>query len=162
MKVEGSIGKSSFFILHSSFFMKPCISQATTMPSCFADDVAHYADAGCAAMEVWLTKLENHLERNSAADTRKLLQDRGMTLAAAAYQSGLLLSHSEQRRVHYEHFRKRLDLCQQFGIKTLVVVADFVDNVEQADLSRAAKSLAEAAQWAAGYDVTLALEFCGK
>ena len=53
--------------------MKPCISQATTMPCSFAEDVANYADAGCDAIEVWLTKLENHLEHHSAADTRKLL-----------------------------------------------------------------------------------------
>ncbi len=51
--------------------MKPCISQATTMPSSFADDVANFADAGCSGMEVWLTKLEQHLEANSAADTKK-------------------------------------------------------------------------------------------
>src|ERR1019366_7735072 len=106
--------------------MKPCLSQVTTLPCSFADDVANYADAGCDAMEVWLTKLENHLEASTAADTRKLLADRGMTLAAAAYQGGLLLAQGEQRRAHYEHFRKRLELCQQFGIKTLLVVADFV------------------------------------
>jgi 4-hydroxyphenylpyruvate dioxygenase len=140
-------------------FMKPCISQATTLPCSFADDVAHYADAGCDAIEVWLTKLENHLEKNSVSDTSKLLKDRGMTLAAAAYQGGLLLSQGEQRKAHYEHYRKRLDLCQQFGIKTLLVVADFVDKVVDADLSRAVVSLREAAQWAAGYGVTLALEF---
>ena len=47
--------------------MKPCISEATTMPSSFADDVANFADAGCSGMEVWLTKLEQHLESNSAS-----------------------------------------------------------------------------------------------
>jgi 2-keto-myo-inositol isomerase len=141
--------------------MKPCISQVTTLPCSFADDVANYADAGCDAMEVWLTKLENHLEANSAADTRKLLADRGMTLAAAASQGGLLLSQGDQRRAHYEHFRKRLDLCQQFGIKTLLV-ADFVDQLDDDDLSRAVVSLTQAAQWAAGFDVTLALEFRSK
>src|SRR5476649_458722 len=102
--------------------MKPCISQATTMPCTFADDVANYADAGCDAIEVWLTKLENHLEQHSITDTRTLLNDRGMTLAAAAYQGGLLLSQGEERKAHYDHFRKRLDLCQAFGITTLLVV----------------------------------------
>ncbi|MSQ93627.1 MAG: sugar phosphate isomerase/epimerase [Gemmataceae bacterium] len=139
--------------------MKPCISEATTMPSSFADDVANYADAGCQAMEVWLTKLENHLETASLSDTRKLLDDRGMTLAAAAYQGGLLLSQGEQRKVHYDHFRKRLDLCQQLGIKTLLVVADFTAQIDSTDLDRAQVSLRQAAQWAAGFGVTLALEF---
>jgi 2-keto-myo-inositol isomerase len=142
--------------------MKPCISQATTMPSTFAEDVANYADAGCTSIEVWLTKLENHLASASVADTRTLLFDRGVTLAAAAYQGGLLLSQGEQRKAHYDHFRQRLELCEQFGIRTLLVVADFVDAIGQVDLQRAQASLAQAAQWAAGFQVTLALEFRGK
>src|SRR5437879_5174034 len=141
--------------------MKPCISEATTLPCSFADDVANFADAGIGAMEVWLTKLETHLESNTAADTRKLLEDRQMVLAAAAYQGGLLLSQGEQRRAHYDHFRRRLDLCQQFGIGTLLVVADFVEAVDPTGLERAVVSLRQAAQWAAGFDVRLALEFRG-
>ncbi len=56
--------------------MKLCISEATTMPGTFAEDVANFADAGWTAMEVWLTKLETHLEKHSPAQTRKLLEDR--------------------------------------------------------------------------------------
>ncbi len=84
-----------------------------------------------------------------------------MTLAAASYQGGLLLSQGEQRKAHYDHFRRRLDLCQQFGIDTMLVVADFVGKVEQIDLERAVVSLKQAAQWAAGFGVRLALEFRG-
>jgi sugar phosphate isomerase/epimerase len=142
--------------------MKPCLSEATTLPCTFAEDVQSYADAGCKAMEVWLTKLENHLEKHSAAETRKLLEDRQMILAAASYQGGLLLSQGEQRRAHQDHFRRRLDLCQQFEIATLLVVADFVDTINATALERAVLSLKQAAQWAAGFDVRLALEFCGK
>lgn len=141
--------------------MKPCISEATTLPCSFAEDVAAYAGAGCRGMEVWLTKLETHLETHSAADTRKLLDDKQMTLAAASYQGGLLLSQGEQRRAHYDHFRRRLDLCQRFGIGTLLVVADFVDKVDRTSLERAVVSLTQAAQWAAGFDVRVALEFRG-
>jgi sugar phosphate isomerase/epimerase len=141
--------------------MNPCISEATTLPATFAEDVAAYADAACPAMEVWLTKLETHLETHSAADTRKLLEDRQMTLAAAAYQGGLLLSQGEQRKAHYDHFRRRLDLCQQFGITTLLVVADFVEKVDATGMERAVVSLKQAAQWAAGFGVRLALEFRG-
>jgi 2-keto-myo-inositol isomerase len=141
--------------------MKPCISEATTLPATFAEDVAAYADAACPAMEVWLTKLENHLESHSVADTRKLLADRHIALAAAAYQGGLLLSQGEQRRAHYDHFRRRLDLCQQFGISILLVVADFALAVDETSLERAVVSLKQAAQWAAAFDVRLALEFRG-
>jgi 4-hydroxyphenylpyruvate dioxygenase len=139
--------------------MKPCISEATTLPLSFEEDVNTYADAGCTAMEVWLTKLENHLDKHSVADTQKLLADRGMTLAAAAYQGGLLLSQGEQRKAHYDHFRKRLDLCQAFGIGTLLVVADFVEKVEPVALERAVVSLRQAGQWAEAFGVRLALEF---
>jgi sugar phosphate isomerase/epimerase len=142
--------------------MKPCISQATTLTTSFGDDVQAYSEAGCQAFEVWLTKLETHLEKDSPAATRHLLQDREMTLVAAAYQGGLLLSQGEQRRAHFDHFKRRLDLCQSFAIPTLVVVADFVEKVDAQALQRAVVSLAEAARWAAGFGVRLALEFHGR
>jgi 2-keto-myo-inositol isomerase len=142
--------------------MKPCLSEATTLPSTFAEDVANYADAGCKGMEVWLTKLEQHLEQHSLADTRKLTADRGVALVAASYQGGLLLAQGEQRRAHYDHFRKRLGICQALDIPTLIVVADFVDTVDAGALDRAVVSLTQAAQWAAGFNVRLALEFRGK
>jgi 2-keto-myo-inositol isomerase len=142
--------------------MKPCISQVTTLPSSFADDVAHWSDAGCPGMEVWLTKLETHLESHSVADTGKLLADRGIALAAAAYQGGLLLAQGEPRKVHYDHFRRRLDLCQQLNIPTLLLAADFAQAVEPGQIERAAASLHQAAQWAAAFNVRLALEFRGR
>jgi len=112
-------------------------------------------------MEVWLTKLEDHLKQHSLADTRKLLKDHGISLAAASYQGGLLLSQGEARQAHYDHFRRRLDLCQQLEIPTLVVVADFVQKVEAIDLERGIVSLQQAGQWAEGFGVRLALEFRG-
>lgn len=141
--------------------MKPCLSEATTLPTSFADDVAAYLDGGCKAMEVWLTKLETHLETHSSSDTKKMIADRGMTLAAASYQGGLLLSQGEQRKAHYEHFKRRLDLCQHLGIGTLLIVADFVEKADSTGLERAVVSLKQAAQWAAAFDVRLALEFRG-
>jgi 2-keto-myo-inositol isomerase len=142
--------------------MKPCLSEATTLPSTFAEDVAHFADAGATGMEVWLTKLETHLEQHSVGQTRNLLADRGLVLAAAAYQGGLLLSQGEERKAHYDHFRRRLDLCQALGIPTLLVVPDFIGRVDTIALERAVVSLAQAAQWAATCGVTLGLEFRGK
>src|SRR5438874_118624 len=117
--------------------MKPCISEATTLPGTFQQDVEAFSDAGWDALEVWLTKLETHLEKHSVADTRKLLEDRQMQLAAASYQGGLLFSQGEARKTHFDHFRRRLELCQQLGIPTLLVVADFLDAVDATSLSRA-------------------------
>jgi 4-hydroxyphenylpyruvate dioxygenase len=147
--------------------MKPCISEAVTLSSTFAEDVNGYADGGCHALEVWLTKLEKHLESHSVAETRKLVEDREMTLAAASYQGGLLLSQGEQRKAHYDHFKRRLDLCQTFGISTLLIAADPPlaspagggGGMDATDLQRAIVSLTQAAQWAAAFGVRLALEF---
>ncbi len=141
--------------------MKPCVSQACTLPAAFADDLAAFAANGIPAAEVWLTKLEKHLEAVSADSTAKFLADQGITLAAAAYQGGLLLSQGEQRRAHFDHFRTRLGLCQRFGVPTLLVAADFAQKPDATNLGRALVSLTEAAQWAAGFGVTLALEFRG-
>ena len=141
--------------------MIPCISQTTTLAGSFADDAANYPAGGCTAIEVWLTKLEKHLQDVSAADTRKALADRGVTLVAAAYQGGLLLAQGEQRAAHFDHFKRRLDLCQQFGIPTLLLAADFAHAPDGTALGRAVVSLAQAAQWAAGFGVKLALEFRG-
>jgi sugar phosphate isomerase/epimerase len=138
------------------------MSEATTLPCSFAEDVAAFADGGCHAMEVWFTKLEQHLETQSVSDTRKLLEDRQITLAAASYQGGLLLSQGEQRRAHYDHFRRRLDLCQQFNISTMLVVADFAEATDHTALERAVVSLKQAGQWASGFNVRLALEFRSK
>src|SRR5258708_769221 len=139
--------------------MKPCLSEVTTLPCSFVEDVGHFADAGCGAMEVWLTKLETHLEKHTVAETRRLLDERGMVLAAAAYQGGLLLAQGEQRKAHYDHFRKRLELCQALGIPTLLVVADYGGTLDATALERSVVSLAQAAQWAAGFGVSLGLEF---
>lgn len=142
--------------------MRACLSEATTLPCSFAEDVAHFADAGATGIEVWLTKLETHLEQYSIAQTRRLLADRGVTPAAAAYQGGLLLTQGAERKAHYDHFRRRLDLCQALGIPTLLVIADFIGMLDATALERAVVSLAQAAQWAAGFGVTLGLEFRGR
>ena len=125
--------------------MTPCISQATTMPASFAEDVENYHAAGCGAIEVWLTKLEQHLEAASVADTRKSLADRGLALPAAAYQGGLLLSQGQERKAHFEHFKRRLDLCASFGISTLILAPDFARTVDAQAIGRAVASLAQAA-----------------
>ncbi len=142
--------------------MKPCVSEVSTLPRTFAEDVAAFGEAGCPAMEVWLTKLETHLESHSGLDTIKLLEDQQLTRAAAAYQGGLLLSQGEERRAHFEQFLRRLDLCALFDIPTLLVVADFVGTVDATVLERAVGSLVEAGQMAAPYGLRLALEFRGR
>src|SRR5262249_9502039 len=126
------------------------------------DDVAAAAEGGFTAVEVWLTKLEKHLESHAIADTRKLLGDRAVTLVAAAYQGGLLLSQGEARAAHLDPFKRRLDLCQSVATPTVVVVAGFVERIDEAALQRAVVSLKQAAGWAQAFGVRLGLEFRGR
>ncbi len=141
--------------------MKPCISQASTLPAAFMEDIDAYAGAGFSAVEVWLTKLETAVESKAPAELKKQVEDKGIALVAASYQGGLLLSQGDQRKTHFEHFKRRLDLCQHFGIGTMLIVADFAQKISATDLERAVVSLKQAAQWAAGFGVRLALEFRG-
>jgi 2-keto-myo-inositol isomerase len=139
--------------------MKLCVSEATTLTASFADDVKAYADAGCIAMEVWLTKLESHLEHHSIAETQALLADHAMVLAAAAYQGGLLLSEPDARIAHLDHFKRRLDICQQFNVPVLILIPDFNRPLDVGALEQAVTGLAQAGEWAAAFGRRLALEF---
>ncbi|MFO0937390.1 MAG: sugar phosphate isomerase/epimerase [Gemmataceae bacterium] len=143
--------------------MNACISQSCTMTTPFAEDLSRSAEGGAQAVEVWLTKLETHLKTQSLDDTLALLAERLLTPAAAAVQGGLLLSRGEQRSAHWDHFKRRLDLCERFRIPTLIISADPVANrSERAEsLGIAMASLGEAAHWAAGFGVKLAFEFQG-
>jgi sugar phosphate isomerase/epimerase len=141
--------------------MRLCISQATTLPAPFGDDLAAFADVGWMGVEFWLTKLEKHLNEKSVDDVRRALRDRNITPAAAAYQGGLLLTQGEERKLHFDHFRRRLEICQALAVPTLVLVADFAHRPDATALNRALVSLTQAAQWAAAFDLRLALEFRG-
>jgi sugar phosphate isomerase/epimerase len=131
------------------------------MPYTFVQDVEAYAAAGATGLEVWLTKLENAVAEAPTGDLRQLVADKGIALTAASYQGGLLLAQGEARAAHFDHFKRRLNLCQEFGIGTMLLVADFAQKVTPVDLERAVVSLKQAAQWAAGFGVRLALEFRG-
>src|SRR5436853_7877234 len=105
--------------------MLACLSSVTTLHANFADDVNACADAGCTALEVWLTKLEDYLKGNGAwakpDAVKKLLTDRGVKLVGGAYQGGLLLTQSDERRAQFTQLQHRLSLCQEFGIETLII-----------------------------------------
>ncbi len=139
-----------------------CISQATTLPSPFDADLRRYAQVGCTAVEVWLTKLETYLADHSLEELERLVRGHAITLAAAGMQGGLLTSQGEARRESFALFRRRLELSASLKIPTLILIADFVNDITPADYDHAIRSLHEAAQLARGHGVRLALEFQGR
>ncbi len=142
--------------------MLPAISQLCTLNSPFEADVADYAAGACRTTEVWLGKLETYLEGHSLDDARRLLAEHEMAVPVASYQGGLLDSQGDARREHWQHFSRRLELCRELGIGTLVVAADVgrIDNPSYGQLiDRVKVSLAQAAEQAGRHGVRLALEF---
>lgn len=139
--------------------MKPCISQATTLSTSFEADLDAYARAGWTAVEIWLTKLEQHLAENSLESVRSLFEKHALVPAAAAAQGGLLGSAGSERAEHTRHFRDRLELLAALGVPTLVIVPDFAAPVRESEIGAMIVALREAADLAGEHGVKLALEF---
>src|SRR4051812_391231 len=129
--------------------MQPAISQLCTLNSSFEDDLKGFADAEGAAVELWLTKLEDYLQTHSIDDVRQQCSERNLKLAAGTFHGGLLLSQGDARRSSWEQFERRLDLCRDLGIPTLIVTPDFLGPFSQTDIERAQMSLKQAGQAAA-------------
>ncbi len=139
--------------------MQPCLSQVCTLNARFETDIADYAAGQCRAVELWLGKLETYLESHSLDDVRRLLEENGVTAPVASFQGGLLDTQAEKRRESWDHFARRLMLCKEIGIQTLVVAADLHQPLSQQDFDRVKVSLEQAAEQAAAADVRIALEF---
>ena len=139
--------------------MTPALSQVCSLHSSFEKDIEGYAAGACHAVEIWLGKLETYLATHTVDDVRRLLDTHEVTAPVASFQGGLLVSQGEARREHWEHFDRRLALCRELKIGTLVVSGDIVGPLAQQDLDRAQASLVQAAQHAGRQSVRLALEF---
>jgi sugar phosphate isomerase/epimerase len=139
--------------------MKPALSQVTTLSAPFECDLEDYAAAACNSVELWLGKLETYLESHTLDDARRLIADHAVTVPVASFQGGLLMSQGEARRAHWEHFGRRLEICRELGINTLVVAADVLGPLAQQDIDRVQMSLRQAAEQAGRQGVRLALEF---
>ena len=139
--------------------MKPAIGQVCSLPAAFAQDVADYSAGHCHALEIWFTKLEDFLKENSVADVRQLLDTHSMEAAVASFQGGLLASQGEARREAWELFRRRLAICRDVGVRTIVVSGDIPGPLSGQLVERVNMSLRQAADDAAAADVRVALEF---
>lgn len=139
--------------------MRTALANVSSLPSPLPVDIADYAAGQCRAIEVWLTKLEDYLASHSLDELRALLAEHDVCFPVASYQGGLLTSQGEARRLAWELFARRLELCGQLGIATLVVACDIGRPCGVQDVQRAQLSLAEAVRMAADRGVRLALEF---
>jgi 4-hydroxyphenylpyruvate dioxygenase len=142
--------------------MLPALSQVCSLNSPFETDIADYAAGACGAIEVWLGKLETYLERHTLDDVRALLEKHEVTAPVASFQGGLLTSQGEARKAHWEHYAKRLEICQALGVRTIVVAGDVAGPLSEQDFERLRVSLVQAAERAAEKNIRVALEFQAK
>ena len=126
--------------------MLPALSQVCTLHASFEQDIEEFAASGCTASEIWLTKLETYLESHTTGQVRQLLDEHGMQAPVASYQGGLLASQGEQRREHWQHWKRRLEICRALDIGTIVVACDVAPPLAAGDLQRVQASLKELSQ----------------
>jgi 2-keto-myo-inositol isomerase len=139
--------------------MIPTLSQVSCLGSPFDRDLEDFAGAGCTAAEVWLTKLETYLQNHTLRDVRYWLEKTRLSLPVASMQGGLVATQGEARREAWELFARRLDLCRELGIGTIVVACDVPPPLSQQTIERVQMSLKQVADEAAKRGVRAALEF---
>ncbi len=139
--------------------MIPTLSQVCSLHSPFDRDLEDFAAGQCKSVEVWLTKLEDYLKSHPVKDVRFWLDKLGVQLPVASFQGGLVASQGEARREAWELLTRRLDLCRDVGIGTLVVACDVPAPLTQQTIERVQVSLTQLAQEAGRRGVRAALEF---
>jgi 2-keto-myo-inositol isomerase len=139
--------------------MIPTLSQLSCLSSPFDRNLEDFASANCQSVEIWLTKLETYLETHQLKDLRYWLEKTQLKLAVASMQGGLLASQGEQRREAWDLFGRRLDLCRDLEIGTIVVACDVPPPLSQQTIKRVQVSLVQVAQEAGRRGMRAALEF---
>src|SRR6476660_4049515 len=139
--------------------MIPTLSQVCCLNSSFDRDLEDFAGAGCTSVEVWLTKLETYLQSHTLQDVRYWLEKMRLSLRVATLQGGLLASQGEARREAGELFARRLELCCDLNIGTIVVACDVPAPLDQQTIERVQLSLTHVAQEAGKRGLQAALEF---
>jgi 2-keto-myo-inositol isomerase len=139
--------------------MIPCLSQVSCLSSPLDGDLEDFAAAGCTHVEVWLTKLETYLQDHTLKDVQYWLEKTRLSLPVASLQGGLLASQGEARREAWDLFRRRLDLCRELAISTIVVACDVPPPLSQQTIERVQASLVQLAQEIGQRRLRAALEF---
>ena len=139
--------------------MKPALSQVCSLASPLEKDFTDFAAGHCHSIELWLGKLESFLETRTIDEVRRLRDEVGIATPVASFQGGLFVGEVQARGEHWRHFERRLELCRQLEVGTLLVAGDVQGPVGPAELNAVVVSLRQAAEQAAGHGVRLALEF---
>ncbi len=139
--------------------MIPTLAQVCTLNASFESDLEDYSAGQCRSIELWFGKLETYLQSHSPAQVRDLLAHRGLSAPVVSFQGGLLTSQGDARREHWQLFERRLELCAELQIGTIVLAGDIAGPLTQQDLERVQVSLRQAAQLAQPKGLRLAFEF---
>lgn len=139
--------------------MRPTLAQVSSLPSTFAEDIEQFAAGHCHSVELWLTKLEDFLAGHTVEEARQLLAQRGVSVPVASYQGGILTSQGEARREAWSLLERRIRVCRELGVETMVIACDVAGPAQQADLERIQVSLTQLGQLASRHGVRAALEF---
>jgi len=139
--------------------MVPTISEVCCLNSPFDRDLEDFAGAGCQHVEVWLTKLETYLQTHAIKDVGYWLEKTRLSLPVASFQGGLLASQGEARQEAWSLFRRRLALCQELNIGTIVVALDVPLPLSKEIIERVQLSLVQVAQEVGQRGLRAALEF---
>ena len=139
--------------------MRACINEATTMTTDFETDMWAYSAAGFVAVELWLDKVVNYVEKQGVDRAHRLLQKLRLEPICACAQGGLMLAEGEDRVGVLAQFERRLALCEALGVPKMVAFAGRTGRPTPALYERVVANIREAADMAAGHGVTLALEF---
>jgi sugar phosphate isomerase/epimerase len=138
--------------------MRPAVSQVCTLQTPFEQDIADFASAACLEVEIWLGKLEAFLDQHSIDNARAVLARHAIQTPVASYQGGLFDERTESRAASWRHFERRLAICRELPIKTLVVAGD-IPPATNLDPRSIVATLQQAADLASARDVRLAFEF---
>jgi 4-hydroxyphenylpyruvate dioxygenase len=139
--------------------MIPTISQVCCLNSTFDRDLEDFTAAGSQSVEVWLTKLETYLQTHTVKDVRYWLDRLRQSLPVASMQGGILASQGDARREAWELFERRLKLCRELNIGTIVIACDVPPPLTQQTIERVEMSLRQVAQEASKHGVRAAVEF---
>src|SRR4029078_5768709 len=104
--------------------MIPTLSQVCSLTSRFDEDIEDYAAGKCESVEIWLTKLEDYLERDTVGEVKDWLVAVCWTAPVASVQGGILASQGERRKEAWDLFLRRLELCREVGTRTSVIACD--------------------------------------